>query len=371
MQYLKIFFLFAFLPVTGLSQSISVSVLSAHSGNQPGTVPLKEGTITVRGNTIQLISSNQSVNQTGIAGWSVSDGGHKVGMLLRENGLNLTTYDYNGSQIADSEMEFFEGDDETLAIYQFDDGRTVVRDNVANFSFFDASGSLIYSVSNSSQSREGESESRLAADPSGSTVVLYNPIISAGGQTGSRATLVFGPNDTEVFFQDNSREITHLSVSENGTLISMIAGAGSNTRAMVFDRFGNELNRIEFDDTQLGLATDAAGTYLTAYSSSRIQVYNLITGERLGSASSRQSIISAQYHPEDDLILAVGGAKTNGRISDPMMMAVHLTKRQIARSEITFTVSTHDINKIRQVRLSQNQYRITGLNQHLDVTAQF
>lgn len=371
MQYLKFFILFAFLPVTGLSQSISISALSDHSGNQPGTIPLKDGTFRIGGNSVQLTSSNQSVNQTGVAGWSVSDGGHKIGLLLRENGLKLSTYDYRGSQIAENNMEFFEGGDQTLEIYQFDDGRTVVRDNVANFSFFDASGKLIYSVSNSSQSMEGESESRLAADPSGSTVVLYNPIISAGGQTGSRASLVFGPNNTVVFFQDNNREITHLSVNENGTLISLIAGTGSNTQSIVFDRFGNELNRFDFDDTQLGLTPDATETYLTVYSSSRIQVYNLITGERLGSASSRQTIIHAQYHPEDEVILAVGGAKNNGRISDPMMMAVHLSKRQIARSEITFPISAHDGEKIRQIRLRPDQYRITGLNRHLDVTTQF
>jgi hypothetical protein len=371
MQYLRFFFLFAFLPVTCLSQSISISAISAHSGNQPGTVPLKEGTITIRGNSVQLTSSNQSVNQTGIAGWAVSDEGLKVGLLRRENGLELSTYDYRGSQITENDMEFFEGGDETLEIYQFDDGRTVVRDNVANFSFFDASGKLIYSVSNSSQSSDGESESKLAADPSGSTVVLYNPIISAGGQTGSRASLVFGPNNTEVFYQGNNREITHLSVNENGTLISLIAGTGSNTQAIVFDRFGNELNRFDFDDTQLGVTPDATETYITAYSSSRIQVYNLITGERLGSASSRQTIIHAQYHPEDEVILAVGGAKNNGRITDPMMMAVHLSKRQIARSDITISVSAHDGSKIRQVRLSPDQYRITGLNQHLDVTTQF
>src|SRR5690625_6425982 len=66
----------------------------------------------------------------------------------------------------------------------------------------------LFSISNSSGSQSGERPSELAADPSGITIALYNPAISYGETTGSRAVLVYGENDTDQFFSSENQEIT-------------------------------------------------------------------------------------------------------------------------------------------------------------------
>ncbi|MEX0648201.1 MAG: hypothetical protein WEA56_04045 [Balneolaceae bacterium] len=371
MKYFISVFLFILVPAMAYPQSVSVSAVSAHSGNNLSSFPLLGGTVTSSNDNIRVQGSSETEDFGNVASWTLSPENIKVGLLSRGQELSLSQLDHNGYLLVEKNLEFFDPSDETLAIYMFDDGRAIVRDNVANFSFFDAAGEPQYSVSNSSQSSDGERESQLAADPAGRTIVLYNPVIAYGNQTGSQARLLFGNEDNEVFFRDRNRQVTDVKVSKNGALITLLVTSAGGDEVLVFDRFGSSINSIDLDAGQKGAVLSDNGAYLTVYSGSRAQVYNTLTGERLGSTSSRASIIYASYQPEDETIIILGGSENNLRISDPMITAVHLTQRQIAREDIGLSLSISDMADVTLERQGVNQFRIKGLNQHLDIRTSF
>lgn len=350
-----------------LAQSVSVSVAEEHSGIGSNQIVLKSGAanisageLSVSGNTI-----------TGTLSWSVSPEGNKIGAMTANGAVTYRMLDYNGNSIADTELEFFNAADESIAVYQFNDGRAVTRDNIANFSFFDAGGSLLYSVSNSSQSSGGEQVSRLAADDAGKTVVLYNPVISFGNRTGSRAQLVYGEGNVEEFFRSDSREIKEVRVMEGGLYITVLTSGGSSDRVHVYDRFGNELHAMDLDTERLGVTLSGNGEFLTAYGEGRVQVFNIITGQNVGSSSSRTTILYGKYMPEDETIFAFGGNVSGSSISDATVIAVHVGRRQIARTNLDTVPVIRDRDHFSVIRTSAGRYRMEGLNQDFVIRTSF
>lgn len=371
MKYLLTVILIILAPAITTAQSVTVSPVSAHSGNSPLTYPLQNGSVSSSGNNLRVQGAAETSDFGNLADWALSPGNVKVGLLSRGHELSLNQLDNSGTTLIEEELEFFDPSDETLALYVFDDGRSVVRDNVANFSFYDASGNIMYSISNSSQSSGGERESGLAADPAGRTVVLYNPVISYGSGTGSQARLVFGNEDSKVFFRDQGREIREIHVNNKGSVVALLASSGSSDRIIIFDRFGTEIRTINVDSGQRGLTLSENGSYVTIYSGSRVQVYNTVTGERVGSTSSRSSVILASYQPEDETIIILGGSESNMRITEPTITAVHVSRRQIARENIGVSLSISGMDNLRMDRTGAHEYRISGLNQHLDIRTAF
>lgn len=356
-----------------MSQSISVSPVANHSSNGANVFPTKSGTLSLSNDNLRLAGAAETVLFGSVLKWALSPGGMKLAVLSSGPGAELQQIDHSAHELYRTEFEFIDPSDETISIYPFDDGRVVVQDNVANFTFLDAGGEVVHSVSNSSQSLDGEQSSQLAADPSGRTIVLYNPVIAYGRQTGSQARLVYGAEDHELFFRNKSREISHVEVSKNGELMTILSTGAGNDELVVFDRFGNELNTITTDKGQIGASLSGGGEYVTLYSGGRIQVFNTITGERLGSTSTRSPVLEAYYDPQDEVVVALGGSvPENGtQISDPVLTAVHLTKRQIARENISFSLSTVPNMRIGIERNESGRYRISGLNRHLNMTVQF
>jgi hypothetical protein len=349
------------------SQSVSVEAVSEHRNFSQSEYPLKSGSISFSAN--QLSFGQASFLQP--AAWSVSPGREKVAVMRSDANLILQQLDYSGKLLTNRELEFFDTSDETLELYQFDDGRVVTRDNVANFSFFGANGELVYSISNTSGSPDGERESQLATDSAGKTLVLYNPVISFGNTTGSQARLVYGEEDHAVFFEDNSSRIEELKVTEDGSFISILATDGSSDMVYVFDRFGNELFDLKLDDRQSGITISKGAGYVTVYSTGRVQVYNILTGERTGSSTSRSAVFYASYLPEDEVILVLGGSVNGNRISNPMVTAIHVSKRQIARQEVDLSLAISNTYGINIRREGSNQYFVKGLNRDLRISTGF
>lgn len=371
MKYLQTLFVLIFIPLLVHGQSVSVSPVSGHSSNQPNVFPTHNGTVTVSSNNIRIQAIGNTEDIGGLETWALSPRGYKFAAMTALPDFSLQQVNYTGEVISRTEFEFIEANDETVSVYPFDDGRAIVKDNVANFTFLDASGNVLYSISNSSQSQDGEQASELISDLAGRTVVLYNPVIAFGNQTGSQARLIYGNEDHEVFFRNESREISHISVSDDGTLISILTTGRGEDQLFVYDRFGNELNTIGVDAGQRGAVLSDGGEFVTIFSGARIQVYRTLTGERLGSTSSRSPVVYAAYFPEDEVIVALGGTLNAGNISDPVLTSVHLTQRQIARENISATLSALPNGKVKMERQRAGIYRIRGLNQHLDVAVQF
>lgn len=363
---LSVFFLISFSPKL-FSQSIDIEAGPGQSSYSANTFSTGDGTIRVSGNQF-VLGSAQIANP---AAWSFSSSNRRASFLQRSNGINLKSYNESGDALIDQNLEFFTASDNTINIYQFDDGSVILRDNVANFSFLTAKGETAYQVSNSSGSTDGEQESQLASNPSGSTIVLYNPVIAYGSNTGSRAQLVYGDQDAKVFYTSREDEIKDVRVSDNGEFITIVTVGSSGNIATVYDRFGNELFQQTSDEDLIGATLSENATHLTIYSSGRVQVYEVPSGERLGSASSRSSIIFAGYDPDAQTIVALGGSLSGLRINEPEITAVSISQREIAREDVPFSISTLDLSRLNISTTGSNSYEISGLNRDLLVDISF
>lgn len=349
------------------SQSIDIESDPAQRSYSANTFSAGDGTITISGSQF-VLGSAQIANPEA---WSFSTSNRRASFLQRRNGINLLSYNSNGDVFIDQNLEFFDPSDKTVNTYQFDNGTIVLRDNVANFTFLNAKGETGYQVSNSTGSTDGEQESQLVSNPSGSTIVLYNPVIAYGSETGSRAQLIYGDQDGEVFFSSKEEELRNVQVSGDGEFITIVALNSEGSRVMLFDRFGNELFQVTSDEDLIGASLSDNATHLTIYSSGRVQVYEIPGGERLGSASSRSSILFAGYDTVAQTIIALGGSKNGLRIEEPEITAVSISEREIAREEVPFSISTIDLNRLTLSVTGSNSYQISGLNRNLFVDITF
>lgn len=363
-----IFFICSFQSIS--AQNISVSVGEGSSGATGSVFPLENGLLSVSANQVVLGESEFYMPFS----WSVSPEGRKVSFLIKETQFTYKLFDSNGTSYFEKELEFFNLRDETAKNYQFDNGSSVLRDNVANFSFYSSEGEQLFSISNSSQSTEGEMQSELASDRSGKTIVLYNPVINYGSSTGSRASLVTKERELNTFFRDREREISKVEVTPSGTYISIIAkpAAGSDQYGVsIYDRFGNTIFELETDEEVKGAEITENADYVTIYSSGRMQVYEITDGERIGSASSRNSIIHAIYDPAENMIVAFGGSVNGYRVTNPSITAVHIGQRQIESEEINNRLSTMDADKIRIKKDGSQEYVIHHLDRSVRVNTSF
>ena len=355
---------------TVFSQNISISVGEEPSGSSDAVFQLEDGELSVSLNQVSLGEREFYRPHS----WSVSPNGHKVSFLLKEGDFTYKLFDSNGSSYFEKELQFFNLQDETAKNYLFDDGRSVLRDNVANFSFYSSAGEQLYSISNSSQSTAGEKESELASDEGGNTVVLYNPVINYGSTTGSRASVVTKEQGLHTFFRDREREISNVDVTSNGAFISMIlkpAAGNGEYSACLFDRFGNKLFEISTEEELKGMEITRNADFATLYSSGRMQVYRITDGERIGSASSRNSIIHAMYDTQENMIVALGGSVNGYRVTNPSVTVVHIGQRQIASEEINNQLNTLSSDDIRLVKEGSQHYKVQNLDRSVQIRTSF
>jgi hypothetical protein len=196
-------------------------------------------------------------------------------------------------------------------------------------------------------------------------------VIAYGSATGSRAQFVYGDQDSNVFFSSREDEIKAVRVSENGEFVTLVTKGPGGNMATVYDRFGNELFQQISDEDLIGATLSENATHLTIYSSGRVQVYEVPSGERLGSASSRSSIIFAGYDPAAQTIIAFGGSLSGLRIQEPEVTAVSISQREIAREDVPFSVATLDLSRLNISTTGSNSYEISGLNRDLLVEVAF
>lgn len=369
MKLIKLFFvsLIMIMPAVALSQSLDIRVKPAHEGYDLNTYPFGDTSMRALPNSL-LIEDREILNPLA---WSYPGQIDRVAAIVNQNEMNLSVYDPAGKQLMSRKLDFFDPSDQTLKLYPMGDGKVVIRDNVVNFTFLNAKGETIYTVSNSSQSREGELESRLASGENGRSVVLYNPVISYGNTTGSRAKIIFSEGEELQFFNRTDQEIKELNVSKNGSFITLLATDGKWHEVIVFDRFGSELYSYRTEDPLVGVNLSPKGEYITTYTSGRVQVFHTLSGEVAGSSSSRGSVLEAAYFPEEETIIILGGGISGLQLTDPTVTAVHLGKRQITRENIGESISAPDPGAIDISRDMNGRYLIRGLNKHLFVTTNF
>jgi hypothetical protein len=287
----------------------------------------------------------------------------------------ILTADINSSGIEVGEMSVgsysLPGEsDPSLEAYALPDGSVIVRENIANFLIYDTFGTVKKSISNSSQSEGGEAISELSMDPSGKTIVVYNPKVNMNGQTGSRAKLIDKKaNPVDVFYSQD-RVLSVVEVSSNGEFIAFASSkTGTDDKVELSDRFGNILNTITFDQEVKGVTFSENGLYVAIYSGGRVAAYEVRSGERAGSTSFRNTSVQfAAYDPADKTIIALTGSGSLS-LSDIQLHTVNISARKIAREEFSGTLSLRSQPSL--TRTGSGRYTISGFDQELNLRAQF
>jgi len=372
MNFFRIIIMMFLLSYTARAQS--VEILTA-PGDNTQTFNTSDGRLNLQGNSIQIQSDDNRESVTGILSWSLSPNENKIGLMVNGNRSAYKLYSSETVNLLEKEFEFVDPEDSSIKIYQFDNGNFIVRDNISNFNFFNAAGRNLFGIQNQSGSPLGETISELRSDENGSTVVVYNPVIKRENSSGSRAKIVNSDGTTDIFYNSVDRVIEKAVVSRNGAFLVLLTKKdGTDDQVIVFDRFGSGLFDMESSEELIGMRIDSESNYLTLFSSSRVQVYDISNGERIASSSFRSSIVHAGYQADDQQILVLSGSVREGDINvvtDVELHSIHTRKRQIARSEYSGKISFISPVRMSFERSSQNNYILTGLNRDLQFRTSF
>ncbi len=283
-------------------------------------------------------------------------------IVIQDNGTIVNSAEYN-----------LLSDDPSFKVYPLQNGEFIIRENIANFVLYDSFGAVIRPISNSSQSKDGESISELAMDPNGKTIVLYNPEIKNSKGLGSRAQVI-GVEDSDRFiFYSNEREIRTVCVSENGQFVAIATGKeGTEDEVTVVDRFGNEVRKITFDREIVGLNLYGSGSTLTVFSSGRVAVYNVLNGKRIGSSSFRGGTLRfANYSGSDKTIIGLTGDLNDNTLSNIGVRIINVDARKIASQKYSGSVQVSDLDRIKLNRNGRFNYTIVGMSKNLNLKAEF
>ncbi|MEX2347902.1 MAG: hypothetical protein WD511_01680 [Balneolaceae bacterium] len=361
MRYFLFLIVFGATANLGVAQSLTVSETPAAtniglhqymiSGHQ---VSITNGELALAGGTAASSSIN---NVTAIS--------------AALNNETANVFAGNGDDLFSSSFDL-EGGDSSARIYARLNGGFIIRENIANFLFYNSMGEVEQSISNSSQSTEGESISELAADPKFKTAVLYNPKIVSGGEEGSRAKLVRNDLTTTDIYYSSNRAIRNVEVSKNGQFMAIVTfSPGTEDIAIVTDRFGNVLSEISFDQNIEGVVLSESGEYVTLRSNGRVGVYSVLNGERVGSSSFRSRLLFAEFIPEDQTIIALTATQSGSLLTNVEVHAINVAARAIQRQNYSSELSMTDQIPLKLERIGSYNYMLSGLNKTLSLRAQF
>ncbi len=282
----------------------------------------------------------------------------------------ITLKDVDGKVITTGIYNTPDQSDPSLKTYALKNGGFIVRENIANFLVYDSFGKVVRSISNSTQSKDGEAISEVAADANGKTIVLYNPKVMANGKSGSRAKVIgLNQSESDIFYSD-SRVIRTVKVSESGEFIAIATGKeGTDDEVVIVDRYGNKINSVSFDQEIVGVNLYGSGSTLTVYSNSRAAVYNVLTGKRIGSSSFRSPVHFANYSSSDKTIIALTGDLKGNSITNVELHAVNIGARKVVRG--AYSSSIVELTEPTLERVGRFNYVLKGYSKDLKVRASF
>lgn len=281
------------------------------------------------------------------------------GILVTDGGTTVNTAPYN------LPIE----PDPSIKAYPLQNGRVVVRENIANFLLVDSFGRVRNSISNSTQSEGGEAISEFASDPNGKTMIIYNPKVISGSTIGSRAKRIGFSNIPRDIFYSTDRALSVVEVSANGEFIAFATTkAGTDDQVELVDRFGNLLNTITFNQEIKGVTFSENGLFVAIYSGGRVAAYEVRSGESIRGTSFRSTVQFAAYSPEDNVIIALTG-DGNESVTDIELHAINLELGKIVRQEFSKTLSK--AQKPALVRNSIGRYKILGYTSDLSLRVSF
>lgn len=355
------------------AQGVQISFDATTAENEIQNYGIDNYTLNITDQYIDVKNSDLYLN--GYESLTISQEGLLVGVLADEGEHDARVLSFDGNQILALEDDILTPDDPSEKIYVLANGKTIIRSNISNFGFYSPTGEYLYTISNNTGSSEGETISKLAYDPMGRTIVLYNPKILGSGKSSSRVTYVSQEGNKELIFNENSRTIKYLNVSENGAFIGIVTESpGTKDQVVVIDKFGNEYIRTTSDEDLKGIHFSEGNSHITVYSGGRMAVYNVSSQERVGSSSIRgASLLYANYIPEDNILLGLAGQYNSDTdlITETEVKAVDFNRRKISSGSISTPLSRTENIPIGIKRISAQSYLLTGLNKHLKIKPTF
>lgn len=360
MRYFILFIVTGITSTLSIAQSLTVSEPSVTARNEVGHYTISGHQMAIEGNDLAFAATAASSSVNNLTA---------IGAVLETASVNI--HAGNGDELFSTSFNL-KNDDSSAKIYAKLNGGFIVRENIANFLFYNSLGNVEQSISNSSQSTEGESISELASDPAFRTVILYNPKVVSGGVEGSRAKVVNNDlTSTDIYYSSN-RAIRTVKVSDNGQFIALATySPGTDDLVVITDRFGNDLAEIKFDQSVEDVVISEDGSYVTIRSNARMGVYSVRDGERNGSASFRSALLYAEYVPEDETVVALTGSRSGSSLTGVEVHAINVAARAIQRQSFSAALSMTDLIPLSLSRNGIYRYSLSGLNKTLEINASF
>jgi hypothetical protein len=361
------------LPSILIGQSLNLSVTKKTSDNNSSTFLLDRGEVVIGSESLQFLNTNSTVSR--YEAFGISPDGGSIGVLKRSAGEGrVILLDSAGDTLSSYSAKSLASDDPSLAIFPFNNGSIILRDNITNFTFYNTFGEIATNMSSSSQSKEGEAISEVAMSPQGETVVVYNPKIKRNGSLGSKAQVMLGDKEFHDIHFSTDRYLKEVNVSEDGNfIVAVTAQEGTQDRVLIMDKFGNELNNISSDEDLVGTSLSDNAEYITLFSTGRVMVYSTLDGDRLGATSLRSTVFLADYFPEDNVILVLMGSysENTGVLNNVEFRAINIGERKIASKEFSGDLGFNNVIITQLVRTSADEYQLIGSSKHVTIKANF
>lgn len=295
--------------------------------------PVHSQSVTVSTQASSLAKTNAYTGRIVASEVRAGSAGNGTANAPEEGEVAVELYTGAGSSpIHTSRLAYSKADDASLRLLVFPDGRFSVIDNDVAFTMGHLLGAPSYTASTIGASVTTGSPAFIAANQSGSTVLVVHPRIVSQGRTGSgsRISLLTDEGTFETLFSDARRQVLGASVSEDGLWIAFVTSVegvagGEQDQAIVMDRHGSVVAEFSPGSSLTGATLSEDTRFLTAYSRSRVLVYDVATGKRVGSVSTRSPILSAAYDADQTALIV---------LTEEEVQAVDLSKAKIARTAI-------------------------------------
>ena len=355
------------------AQSLTINTVDNTSRNGTSVFNLAQGKVSFQGAGIQFISGNTSMANYLTYGVS---GDRSLLAFLKGNNENsrVSVVSSMGNTLNEFDAVNISQGDPSVAVYPANTGEVLVRDNIANFNFYDSFGELIKNLSSSSQSKGGESISEAALSGDGETVVLYTPKIKRDGKLGSQVQYADRGMNLKSLYFSTERYIKTLEVAGDGQFVIFVtAQEGTDDRIHITDRYGNDLSETSTDEELQGVILSDDAQTVTAYSGRRVLIFDALSGERVAGTSFRSDLIAVDYFPQDNTIVALTGSydTDTGVAGNLDFHAIDIERRKVERKAYGSDLGFKDEIAHRFVRLGANRYKLEGASKHLELRVSF
>jgi len=340
----------------------------SHNSHSPFIVSIHQHAVTLK-NTATRVNNNIS--------FGVSPDHSLFGSIYSSNGSYMMgLFENPGKKILNISSLSFGTNDPSIKIYPLNNGRVIIRSNIAHFDIYNPSGKVQASFSNSSGSLQGETISKLATDYSGETVIAYNPKINKNGHEESRIQRVNPDNGhVSTIYYNNKEAISKLLMSHSGNFLAVLFRHKKNSQILIMDTYGNIVHHYKFDYKVDHIAFSNDDRYITMVQGNSVRVFNTYTGHKAGASYLRgYDVTYANYIPQDHVILGLGtdfneSSHTLHKIEFSM---VNLRKRKIASKTYSGNLTWYPGHfPLQIVRLGRDHYRINGFSDPFRVRGDF